>query len=165
MVRRRAQVVLEWSVYDGPRGPAHLGGTGADDELLSFLVNLGREVENAMRARKALLSDLLVARRDPTSALDLAGRASRRCVRAFDDALLHLRWARVPRDATECVTELRRWLEAHVDACDHLARAAAARDRADLDRAIRCLAAGDLHAHGYNAARERLARRLAAASN
>jgi hypothetical protein len=132
-----------------------------DDEVLAFLFTLGRSVETALRARKALLTDLLGARQDPSHALERAGRASRRCVRAFDDALLRLRWSRVPTPARECADELRQWLEAHVEACDHLNRAATARERADLEQAMSCLALGERHAQAFNVARQRLAYRLA----
>ena len=132
-----------------------------ENELLEFLVRLGHDVETALRARRALLAELVAARRDPATALDRAGLASRRCVRAFDQALLHLEQTRVPSAAAECAFELRRWLEAHVAACDHLSRAAMARDRDDLEQAIRCLAGGASSAHRYNDARERLIRRLA----
>ena len=40
---------------------------------------------------EALLADLVQARREPVGALPRVGRASRRCVRAFDDALFRLR--------------------------------------------------------------------------
>jgi hypothetical protein len=135
-------------------------GRAADAEFVHFLTVLSRSVEEALRARKALLSDLVQARREPADALPRVGRASRRCVRAFDDARLRLGRVRTPDPAQECVAELRRWLEAHIEACDLLGRAAAARDRGDLERALRCLADGSLHAADYNRARQRLARRL-----
>jgi hypothetical protein len=131
------------------------------DELIPFLSRLGHDVEMALRARQVLLSELLAARRDPATALDRAGLASRRCVRAFDEALLHLSRLRIPPAAAECAFELRDWLEAHVSACDHLSRAASARDRLDLERAIRDLAGGASSAHRFNDARGRLIRRLA----
>jgi hypothetical protein len=139
-------------------------GFATDAELANFLTVLSRSVEEALRARKALLSDLVQARREPAAALPRVGRASRRCVRAFDDALLRLRRLRPPDPAQECVAELRRWLEAHIEACDLLSRAAAARDRGDLERALRRLADGSLHAADYNRARQRLARRIISAS-
>jgi hypothetical protein len=131
------------------------------DELIPFLTRLGHDVEMALRARHALLSELVAARRDPGTALDRAGLASRRCVRAFDQALVHLNQTRIPPAATECAFELREWLEAHASACDHLSRAALARDRLDLERAIEYLAGGASSAHRFNDARERLLRRLA----
>lgn len=131
------------------------------DELISFLSRLGHDVEVALRARHALLSELVAARRDPTTALDRAGLASRRCVRAFDEALLRLNQTRVPAAASECAFELREWLDAHLAACDHLSRAALARDRDDLERAIEYLAGGASSAHRFNDARSRLLRRLA----
>jgi hypothetical protein len=131
------------------------------DELIAFLGRLGHGVEVALRARHALLSELVAARRDPPTALDRAGLASRRCVRAFDEALLQLNQTRVPSVAAECVFELREWLEAHLAACDHLSRAALARDRDDLERAIEYLAGGASSAHRFNDARSRLLRRLA----
>ena len=139
-------------------------GFGTDAELAQFLAVLSKSVEEALRARKALLSDLVQARREPAGALPRVGRASRRCVRAFDDALFRIRRLRPPSSAQECVSELRRWLEAHIEACDLLSRAAAARDRTDLERALQCLADGSLHAAGYNQARQRLARRLMSAN-
>src|SRR5437879_2032297 len=101
----------------------------ADDDLIDFLARLGHDIECALRARHALLSELVAARRDRATALDRAGLASRRCVRAFDQALTHLNRMRVPTQASECAFELREWLDAHVAACDHLSRAALARDR------------------------------------
>lgn len=135
--------------------------TRETDELISFLARLGHDVETALRARQALLSELVAARRDPGSALDRAGLASRRCVRAFDQALLRLNQSRIPPAASECAFELREWLEAHLAACDHLSRAALARDRLDLERAIEYLAGGASSAHRFNDARQRLLRRLA----
>jgi hypothetical protein len=129
-------------------------------DLLQFIGLLGRSVETALRARRALLSELLQARADPSTALDRAGHASRRCVRAFDETLLRLNRARVPAAAHDAARELRRWLEAHLEACDYLERAARARDRADLAHAIECLAATAPHAHCFNSARDRLVRQL-----
>lgn len=131
-----------------------------DGDLIQFIALLRRSVETALLARRALLSELLQARSDPATALDRAGRASSRCVRAFDDALLRLNRARVPAPAADAAFELRRWLEAHVEACDLLSRAALARDRNDLAQAVQCLASTQPHAHLFNAARERLVRQL-----
>src|SRR5438046_2561958 len=98
----------------GDRQPGYIGGMTATlfrdhnasvlttlpsrdvDDLISFLSRLGHDVEVALRARHALLTELVAARRDPPTALDRAGLASRRCVRAFDDALLRLNQTRVP---------------------------------------------------------------------
>lgn len=144
-------------------GPGRPPADPDEDPVLLFLVQVGRNVEAALRARRALLDDLVQARHDqPSSALDRAGRASRRCVRAFDDALVHLERTRVPSLASECAFELRQWLEAHVEACDHLHRAAMARDPADLERAVRCLTQGAGMAQRYNDARQRLMRHIAA---
>ena len=133
----------------------------SDDDLIDFLARLGHDVEGALRARHALLSELIAARRDPATALDRCGLASRRCVRAFDQALTHLNQMRVPAQASECAFELREWLDAHLAACDHLSRAALARDKLDLERAIQYLVGGAQSAHRFNDARERLLRRLA----
>lgn len=132
-----------------------------DDELIEFLARVGHDIEGALRARRLLLSELVAARQDPSTALDRAGLASRRCVRAFDQALMHLNQTRVPAQASECAFELREWLDAHLAACDHLSRAALARDRDDLERAVQYLAGGTHSAHRFNDARERLIRRLA----
>lgn len=136
----------------------------ADARIISYLGVLGRSVEEALRARRALLAELLSLRDDPDSALDRAGRASRRCVRAFDDALTRLQRTPPPDGAAECTRELSGWLEAHLEACDLLARAAAARDADDLRRALRVLTEGGLHAVVFNRARQRLVSRLAEAS-
>ncbi len=141
-----------------PRDEAH---AAEHDELAAFLARIGHDVETALRARRVLLAELLNARRDPPSALARAGLAGRRCVRAFDEALRHLQRTHVPGEASECAFELRDWLEAHVTACDHLNRAAAARDRQDLALALHCLAEGASSAARFNDARERLLRRLA----
>lgn len=133
-------------------------------DLIAFLALMGRSVETALRARKALLAELLQARHDPATALDRAGHASRRCVRAFDDTLLRLRRARVPRAAADCALELGQWLEAHLDACDHLDRAARAHDREDLQQAIQCLIASSPHAQCFNNARARLVRQIVASA-
>jgi hypothetical protein len=141
-----------------PRGDARVA---EHDELAAFLARIGHDVDTALRARRALLAELLNARHDPPNALARAGRAGRRCVRAFDEALQHLHRMRVPGPASECAFELREWLEAHVAACDHLSRAAAARDHQDLALALHCLAEGACSAARFNCARERLLRRLA----
>jgi hypothetical protein len=145
---------------------AELGRTppprDGEAELIAFLALIGRSVETALRARKALLAELLQARNDPTTALERAGHASRRCVRAFDDTLLKLRRARVPAVAADCAAEFSSWLEAHLEACDHLDRAARARDRDDLQQAIQCLVASAPHAQCFNNARERLVRQIVA---
>lgn len=130
-------------------------------DLLQFIGLLGRSVETALRAHRVLLTELLQARAEPATALDRAGLASRRCVRAFDEALLRLNRARVPPAAHDAARELRCWLEAHVEACDHLNRASVARDRQDLAQAIQCLASTPPYAQCFNSARDRLVRHLA----
>jgi len=137
--------------------------TTSTDEVIAYLSLLQESVADALRARKALLSDLLIARREPENAVARAGRASRRCVRAFDYALSRISRRRAPPLAGDCVRQLQGWLEAHVEACDLLNRAAAANDRADYERALHRITDGALHALGYNEARSRLARVLAAA--
>ena len=62
--------------------------------------------------------------------------------------------------AHDAADELRRWLEAHLEACDHLSRAAVARDGADLAQAIQCLASTASYAQCFNTARDRLVRCL-----
>jgi len=106
----------------------------ADADLLAFLGFFGRGVETALGAREAVLRELLQARRNFTTALQRAGQASRRCVRAFDDTLLRLRRTRLPGAATDCARELGKWLEAHVEACDHFNRARAPDQPAPRDR-------------------------------
>ncbi|TAK25475.1 MAG: hypothetical protein EPO26_03660 [Chloroflexota bacterium] len=135
----------------------------ASARIETYLSTVRECVEEALRARRALLSDLLQTRVEPELALDRAGRASRRCVRAFADALFRIDRASTPGQAAECTTELRAWLAAHVEACDLLTRAAMTRNRDDFDRALRRLTAGSLHAESYNRARTRLVRMLAAA--
>src|SRR5437870_675755 len=82
----------------------------SEADLLQFIGLLGRSVETGLRARRALLSELLQARSDPATILDRAGHASHRCVRAFDETLLRLNRARVPPVAHDAADELRRWL-------------------------------------------------------
>jgi hypothetical protein len=145
-------LTAEWPSSPPPADP--------NAEALAFLAVLRRSVETALRARRALLGELLAARHDPASALERAGHASRRCVRAFDDTLGRLTRTRVPPIAVDCARELQQWLESHVEACDLLSRAALAHDRDDFAHAIRCLASSAPHASCFNTARDRLVRQL-----
>ena len=136
----------------------------ADGVLIRFLSNLGPSVENALRARRSLLSDLDQVRRDPSRCFPRVGRASRRCVRAFHSALLRMQKSKVPPEASECARELEAWLAAHVEACDLMSRASATQDGESLRKAIYCLRDGAPHAARFNDARVRLVRRIMATS-
>lgn len=133
-------------------------------DVVVFLTQIGRQVELALHARRLLLTELLNARRDPSSALARAGLAGHRCVRAFDDARRMVDAIYVPPCADECAFELAQWLDVHVEACDHLGRAAAAGDVDDLRQALRCLSIGARRARRFNDARQRLLGRVAAQS-
>lgn len=134
---------------------------GLGRDALNDVARIGRIVAQAIRSRQILMHELRQID-DTRESLARAGRMAHACGQGFDDA----RWALTNAPSSigldYCVERLLAWLDVHVDACDALALAAGTGDRVHLSSAMDKLRTAQMLAKSFNAARDHLARHLAA---
>jgi type IV secretion system protein VirB4 len=98
----------------------------------------------------------------PATALVRAGRIGARCAPVFEDARNRVAVLPAPTGAQTIRDALLGWLDAHVQVCGALVRAAGTRDPRHVGNAAAALRNAQPFAQRYNLARRRLAERLAA---
>jgi hypothetical protein len=131
-------------------------------ETWMYLRHLGRTVKLGMQLRSQMLRELSQLDAHPATALLRAGRIGLRCAASFDQSRRALRDMAYPAGAQSVHEALLGWLDIHIEACDALTRAAGTKDARHLSSAASVLRGARPFAHRYNAARLRLAERLAA---
>jgi hypothetical protein len=127
-----------------------------------YVRELGQEVASAIHARGQLVREFAQLDQVPATALVRAGRIGARCAPVFEDARNRVAVLPAPTGAQTIRDALLGWLDAHVQVCGALVRAAGTRDPRHVGNAAAALRNAQPFAQRYNLARRRLAERLAA---